>query len=73
VEVSRKDIYDAILSQDPDVIYVYSVFSETYCDKIFVSAANNEVVHFVSTGVENCKLAAKDLKNFRARIEKASK
>lgn len=73
VEVSRKDIYDAIINQDPEVIYVFSVFSETYCDKIFVSAANSEVVHFVSTGVEDCKIAAKDLKGFRARIEKATK
>lgn len=73
VEVSRKDIYDAILSQDPDVIYVYSVFNETYCDKIFVSAANSEVVHFVTNGVEDCKIVAKDLKGLRTRIEKANK
>lgn len=72
-EVGRKDIYNAILSQDPEVIYVYSVFSEKYCDKIFVSAANNEVVHFIPGSIDNCKLEAKDLKGFRARIEKANK
>lgn len=72
-EVGRKDIYNAILSQDPDVIYVYSVFNEKYCDKIFVSAANGEVVHFVSSSFENCKIEAKDLKAFRMRIEKANK
>jgi hypothetical protein len=73
VEVGRKDIYNAILSQDPDVIYVYSVFNETYCDKIFVSAANNEVVYFISGRVDECKLEARDLRSFRSKIEKANK
>jgi hypothetical protein len=73
VEVGRRDIYKAILSQDPDVIYVYSVFNEKYCDKIFVSAANSEVMHFTSGNLESCKINAKDLKNFRLRIDKANK
>jgi hypothetical protein len=72
-EVGRKDIYNAILSQDPDVIYVYSVFNEKYCDKIFVSAAGNQVVHFISGGAEDCKLELKDLKSFGQRIQKANK
>jgi hypothetical protein len=73
VEVGRKDIYNAILTQDPDVIYVYSVFNEKYCDKIFVSAANSEVVYFTSSGAEDCKISAKDLKTFKQKIDKANK
>jgi hypothetical protein len=72
-EVDRDDIYKAILTQDPEVVYVFSVFTEKFCDKIFVSAANSEVMHYVSGGVEDCKCVAKDLKNFKQRIDKANK
>ena len=72
-DVDRDDIYKAILSQDPEVVYVFSVFTEKFCDKIFVSAANSEVMHYVSGGVEDCKCVAKDLKNFKQRIDKANK
>jgi hypothetical protein len=73
VEVGRKDVNKAILTQDPDVIYVYTVFNEKYCDKIFVSAANSEVLHFTSGPADKCKITARDLKAFRQRIDKANK
>jgi hypothetical protein len=73
VEVGRKDVNKAILTQDPDIIYVYTVFNEKYCDKIFVSAANSEVLHFTSGPADKCKITARDLKAFRQRIDKANK
>jgi hypothetical protein len=72
-EVDRDDINKAILSQDPDVVYMFYVFNEKYCDKLFVSAANSEVMHFITTGADNCKCIAKDLKSIKQRIDKANK
>lgn len=73
-EVDRDDIYKAILSQDPEVVYVFSVMlNEKFCDKIFVSAANSEVMHYMSGGIDDCKCVAKDLKSIKQRIDKANK
>jgi hypothetical protein len=72
-EVGRKDINKAILTQDPDIIYVYSVCNEKYCDKIFVSAYNSEVLHFTSDAADQRKVDAKNLKGFRQRIDKANR
>lgn len=73
-EVDRNDINKAILSQDPDIMYMYQVISEKFCDKIFVSAANSEVMFFQSSSSgDPCKCTAKDLKSFKAKIDKANK
>lgn len=72
-EVDRDEIYKAILTQDPEVVYMLSVTSEKFCDKIFVSAANSEVIHFISGGLTDCKCVAKDLKAIKQRIDKANK
>jgi hypothetical protein len=72
-EVDRDDINKAILTQDPDVVYVYAVYNEKYCDKIYVSAANSEVMHFITTSADNCKCVAKDLKGIKQRIDNAKK
>jgi hypothetical protein len=72
-EVDRDDINKAIITQDPDVVYMYHSFDEKFCTKIFVSAANSEVMHVISTGFEDCKCVAKDLKGFKSRIDKANK
>jgi hypothetical protein len=72
-EVEREEIYKAIISQNSDIVYVYSVSNEIFCDKIYISAANSKVVHFSSSRVEKCKCEAKDLKALRLRIEKITK
>lgn len=72
-EVDREDIYKAILTQDPEVVYVFNVMNEKLCDKLFVSAANSELMHYVSGGVDDCKIVAKDLKAIKQRIDKANK
>ena len=72
-EVDRDIINKAILTQDPDVMYVFSVYNEKYCDKIFVSAANSDVMHFITTSADHCKCVAKDLKEIKQRIDKANK
>ncbi len=72
-EEDRDEIYKAILEQDPEVVYMFNVRNEKYCDKIFVSAANSEVIHYVSGGIEDCKCVAKDLKGLKQRIDKANK
>ncbi len=72
-EVDRDEIYKAIISQDPQVVYVFSVMNEKFCDKIFVSAANSEVMHSISGGIDECKCVAKDLKGIKQRIDKANK
>lgn len=72
-EVEREDIYKAILTQDPEVVYVFNVLNEKFCAKIFVSAANSEVMHYIPGGIEDCKCVAKDLKNIKQRIDKANK
>jgi hypothetical protein len=72
-EVEREEIYKAILSQNSDIAYVYSVFNEKFCDKIYISAANSDVMHFSSSSIEKCKCEAKDLKSLRLRIEKTTK
>jgi hypothetical protein len=72
-EVGKKDIYNAVLTQDPDVIYVFNVMNEKFCDKIFVSAAGSEVMHISSGPNTKCKIDAKDLKSFKVRIDKANK
>lgn len=72
-EVDRDEINKAILTQDPEVVYMYHSFDEKYCSKIFVSAANSEVVYFISTAFDECKCVAKDLKGFKSKIDKANK
>ncbi len=72
-EVDRDEIYKAILTQDPEVVYMLSVTNEKFCDKVFISAANSEVVHFISGGLEDSKCVAKDLKSIKQRIDKANK
>lgn len=72
-EVDRDDINKAILTQDPDVMYVFTVYNEKYCDKLYVSAANSEVMHFITTSADACKCVAKDLKGIKQRIDKANK
>jgi hypothetical protein len=72
-EVDRDEIYKAIVNQDPEVAYVFHVFNEKFCDKIFVSAAGSKVMHFDSGTFEKCKCEAKDLKAIKMRIDKAAK
>jgi len=73
-EVEKEDIYKAVLTQDPDIIYMYHIMSEKYCDKIFVSAANSEVLFFLSSPASDpCKCTAKDLKTIKSKIDKANK
>lgn len=73
-EVDRDEINKAIITQDPDVVYMYPVVNEKYCDKIFVSAAGSEVMYY-STGSNGdpCKCTGKDLKSFKSRIDKSLK
>lgn len=73
-EVDREEINKAILTQDPDVMYMYHVVSEKFCDKLFVSAANSEIMYFASSGSDSpCKCTAKELKAFKSKIDKANK
>jgi hypothetical protein len=72
-EVDRDEIYKAIITQDPEIAYMYYFLDEKFCTKIFVSAANSEVMHIISTAPDKCKCEAKDLKGLKARIDKANK
>jgi hypothetical protein len=72
-EVDRDEINKAILTQDPDVVYVFNVYNERDCYKIFVSAANSDVMHVEITKAEQVKCTAKDLKAIKQRIDKANK
>jgi hypothetical protein len=73
-EVDQDELYKAILTQDPDVVYMYPVVNEKYCDKIFVSAAGSEVMYYTTgSNSDPCKCTAKDLKGFKSKIDKALK
>lgn len=71
--VDNDGIYEAILKQDPTKAYYYQVQDEKYCNKLVVSAQNSELMYFDSSGRDNCKLTAKDLKALKAIKEKAGK
>jgi hypothetical protein len=72
-EVDRDEINKAILTQDPEVVYVFTVCNEKECYKLFVSAANSEVMHMAVSSADQFKVVAKDLKTFKQRIDKANK
>jgi hypothetical protein len=72
-EVDRDEINKAILTQDPELVYMFHSYDEKFCSKLFISAANSELMFFVSGGLEDCKCVAKDLKAFKGKIDKANK
>ncbi|MES2780206.1 MAG: hypothetical protein V4651_09955 [Bacteroidota bacterium] len=72
-EVDRDEINKAILTQDPDVMYVFNVYDEKNCYKFFVSAANSDVMHVEVAKFDQVKCTAKDLKAIKQRIDKANK
>lgn len=72
-EVDRSEINKAILAQDPDVVYTLIVQNEGFTAKIFISAANSEVMHFEESKPDDLKILAKDLKAIKTRIDKANK
>lgn len=72
-EVDRDEINKAILSQDPNVVYVFHVYNEKECYKLFVSAANSDVMHMAVSRADEVKCTGRDLKTFKQRIDKANK
>lgn len=72
-EVDRDEINKAILSQNPDVVYVFYVYNEKECYKLFVSAANSDVMHMAVSGADEVKCTGRDLKILKQRIDKANK
>ncbi len=72
-QVDRDGIYQAILQQDQTKLYYFQVQDEKYCNKLVISAAGSELMYFTSTGRDNCKLTAKDLKTLKSIKEKAAK
>jgi hypothetical protein len=71
--VDRDAIYQAILHQDQTRCYYMQVQDEKYCNKMVISANGSELMYFNSTGRDNCKLTAKDLKNLKTIKMKAQK
>ncbi|MES2558764.1 MAG: hypothetical protein V4590_03435 [Bacteroidota bacterium] len=72
-EVDRDEINKAILTQDPDLVYVFTVFNEKESYKLFVSASNSDVMHVTTGKPDQLKTIAKDLKALKQRIDKANK
>lgn len=72
-EVDRAEINKAILTQDPEVVYTLIVQNEGFSAKLFISAANSEVMHFEESKPDDLKITARDLKVVKSRINKANK
>lgn len=61
-EVDIEEIQKAIKWQDNSMVYFYYSKDEKYCNKLFVSAANSELLYYTSDSPDKCKCNAKDLK-----------
>lgn len=72
-EVEIEDIQTAIKNQDNSIMYFYYAKDEKSCNKLFVSAANSELMHFVTTSPDKCKCELKDLKDLKSMRENLSK
>ncbi len=70
-EVDIEEIQKAIKWQDNSLVYFYYSKDEKYCNKLFVSAANSELLYYTSDTPEKCKCNAKDLKALKEMKTKA--
>lgn len=61
-EVDIEEIQKAIIWQDNSMVYFFYSKDEKFCNKLFVSAANSELLYYTSDSPEKCKCNAKDLK-----------
>ena len=64
-EVDIEEIQKAIKWQDNSMVYFYYSKDEKYCNKLFVSAANSELLYYTSDSPDKCKCNAKDLKTLK--------
>jgi hypothetical protein len=64
-EVDIEEIQKAIKWQDNSMVYFYYSKDEKYCNKLFVSAANSELLYYTSDSPDKCKCTAKDLKTLK--------
>lgn len=71
-EVDVEEIQKAIRWQDNSVVYYFYSKDEKYCNKLFVSAANSELMYFTSDSPDKCKCNAKDLKELKEMKVKAT-
>lgn len=69
-EMELDDIYKEIMSRGNNIIYFYSK-DENHCNKI-ITSATGELVYLNSSGVDDCKLNAKDLKALKTKKEKGA-
>lgn len=72
-EVDVEEIQKAIKWQDNSYVYFYYSKDEKYCNKLVVSAANSELMYFVTDSPDKCKCNAKDLKALKEIKVKAVK
>jgi hypothetical protein len=69
-EVDIEEIQKSIKWQDNSLVYFYYSKDEKFCNKLFVSAANSELLYYTSDGAEKCRCNAKDLKELKAIKDK---
>lgn len=72
-EIESEDIQTAIKNQDNSLMYFYYAKDEKSCNKLFVSAANSELMYFSSVAPDKCKCEMKDLKELKAIRDEVSK
>lgn len=72
-EVEDVEIQTAIKNQDNSIMYFYYAKDEKSCNKLFVSAANSELMYFVTSAPDKCKCELKDLKALKDMRENLSK
>ncbi len=72
-EVDMEEIQKAIKWQDNSYIYYYYSKDEKNCNKLFVSAANSELMYFTTESPEKCKCTSNDLKALKAIKVKLNK
>lgn len=60
-EVDRDVIYKAVIDQDNALVYYLWVKDERYCNKMVISAQNSELMYYVVSSPDNCKLNKSDL------------
>jgi hypothetical protein len=73
IEADAETIQQAIKNQDKDLMYFFYAKDEKTCNRLFVTAANSELMYFYSTSPEKCKCEAKDLKELKEIKDQVSK
>lgn len=70
-EMDVDEINKAIMQQQNVLVFFYSK-DEKYCTKV-VTSTTGQLVYLQTSGVEKCRLDAKDLKALKAKRDKANK